>query len=244
MPDEDAHILDRAKLEDESPHVSLFPALSSTANHGTETNKSTEATRLNRAVASIKKAFHTKDDDSGDYQQEYAHILAPAPETGNQEARLAVPVETHEKKTLKDVLHKPVAAIQSIVQSEGGAQISARLIAKEVSHGHDVKLVQAQDDTDLAVTNSEKIRAKEKLDGLVDTRQAMFIRWTMDRHVQCVRRVTAVAEPALSRADFTSTDRNGKNKTDWSQYSRYVSDTLWLPMFNFDTLECFSDIPF
>lgn len=150
-----------------------------------------------------------------------APILADAPDTVS-DARLVHEIPEPEGNTFKDLLHNPVDTVTSKVTGQGGQQIASNLVAKEISHGNEVELVQAQDRILHARTEAAKLLAIEEVDTLVKRRQDVFLRWTLDRHVTKVRILNQ--EPVSERKpkDFVVLTPDGKGKTDWQAYLNYV----------------------
>lgn len=148
-------------------------------------------------------------------------VLADAPDSVSK-SRLVSDAPTKESHTLSDLVHNPVETVKSKVTGTSGHQAAANLVAKEISHGREVELVQAHEDIARAKTDRERLLAIQNVDELVKARQDMFVRWTMDRHVTKVRMLKKPTESMKPRAEFVMKQADGKERMDWAGYVAHV----------------------
>jgi hypothetical protein len=133
--------------------------------------------------------------------------------------KLPLVQETHK---LKDIAHDPIDTVKSKVSGQGGHQVASNLVAKEISHGREVQLVQAHDKIPRARTETERLLAIKNVDEMLAARQDMFVRWTMDRHVTKVRILPRHNVYLKPRREFIRKDSDGKKKMDWEVYVVHV----------------------
>lgn len=199
--------------------------LSSPADSGFGDDNDDESTshlsKRERFSLKAKKILHIPDDSNSE-DKVPGPILADAPDAVSN-ARLIVEPPKNESPTAKDLLHHPVATITSKVSGKGGQQVAANMVAKEVSHGREVELVLAQDVVLAAKTKSEKLLAIKNVDKLMQERQDMFVRWTIDRHVMKVRKLPEHSVPKRDKKDFERKLPDGRVKMDWEGYANHVS---------------------
>jgi hypothetical protein len=131
-----------------------------------------------------------------------------------------------ENQTLKNLVHNPIDTVRSKVTSKTGNEVSANLVAKEIPHGQEVELVQADDAVQRARNGTERLMRIEDVKHLMQTRQDMFVRWTVDRHVSKVRILPEGTVGEKERKDFMKKGEDGKAKMDWLSYAQYVSCDL------------------
>lgn len=148
--------------------------------------------------------------------------LAPSPSSAAMPYRL----DNHPPKEgldgLKDFAHQPVQTIRAKFERKTNREVAENLATAEVSHAHDVELVLAQDHMALANTEEEGLSAHQDLEALKKTRQDMFVRWTMDRHVLKIRQLEMKSIPPRERAEFITKDESGKGKMNWKAYGGHV----------------------
>jgi hypothetical protein len=151
-------------------------------------------------------------------------VLADAPES-TPDTRLVHELPKQDNN-FKELLKNPVDTVTSKVTSQGGQQVASNLVAKEIPHGQEVELVQAQDEVLNAKSDAAKGLAIEEVDTLVRRRQDMFLRWTMDRHVTKVRVLPQETMSKKGLKDFLISTDDGKARTDWTAYLNYVGHAL------------------
>ena len=130
-----------------------------------------------------------------------APVLADTRDTVSEE-RLVNELPKPEKHSVKDFLHHPASTIQAKFAGQGGEQIASNLVAREISHGTEVALIRAQDEVLKPGTESEGEVRRLQVETLIRERQNMFIRWTMDRHVNQVRILPIGTVPRRSKDDI------------------------------------------
>ncbi|KAF2794867.1 hypothetical protein K505DRAFT_407283 [Melanomma pulvis-pyrius CBS 109.77] len=150
---------------------------------GHHIRKSISEKRHDAAIKLRKKLHIGKASDEPNPQDE---ILANAIEE-KSDSRLDSSPPLPEKTTLRDALHNPIDTVKSKVSGQGNHQVAANIAAKEIPHGRDVDLLNAQATVECAQTDTEKMLATQTVEDLMKERQNMFVRWTLDRHVTKVR---------------------------------------------------------
>ncbi len=141
---------------------------------------------------------------------------------GESGSRLVHRLPAPEKTTLKSFLHNPIKTITSKLSKQGNHQVAAQIASKEVPHGQEVDLVNADTAVKHARTADEKQSAVQELSCLMEARQTTYVRWTLDRHVTKVRalpRDTFVRKP---RKDFETNGAEGDIVVNWEAYSQHV----------------------
>lgn len=233
VPKADASHLDRANINAVGQVESMPDDLASdddsssaSSVDGVTNDKPKKLSRRRRLTAKTKKILHIHHEGPDINLVSPAPILADAPET-ESDARLTQTEPVQEKKSLKDLLHKPLEGIQATVQGQGGHQVASTIVATEISHGREVELVRAYNVLDMVKTDNEKLLAIKEIDKMKVERQHMFVRWTMDRHVTKVRKLPEHTVPIRHREDFVVLDlADGKYKMDWEAYGKYVSGEI------------------
>ncbi|KAF2116023.1 hypothetical protein BDV96DRAFT_573204 [Lophiotrema nucula] len=117
--------------------------------------------------------------------------------------------------------HNPVDTVKSAISGQGSHQVAANIAAKEISHGEDVELLRSEDRVKNAGTEAETRIAVHEFDGLMQERQSMFVRWTMDRHVTKLRRLPLESFEPKTAAQFRTMNSRGEDVMDWSAYRTY-----------------------
>ncbi|KAI9820582.1 MAG: hypothetical protein M1827_004951 [Pycnora praestabilis] len=188
--------------------------------HSSPAGSPSHSSKRKRLKAKMKKVFHIQGDKPEADKTCSIPILADAPDPPPEEPGGGALDWT--KHNLKDLIHHPVDKIKSTIQDEVGQQIATNMVATEIAHGEQVKLVQAQDGVLHAETAKERALAIEKRDDLVRLRQDMFVRWTMDRHVKQVRRLPDNTTTHRGRKDFLTKNEGGTQSMDWTTYANYL----------------------
>lgn len=224
--DADGKIQHPSELLNSPSNDSGFDELDAQGDDGEENHHKDDPEPLSkrkRLSLKTKKVLHI----GGNYSPKItptAPVLADAPDTISN-SRLVHPIPKQEDHKFKDVLHHPVDTITSKVTGQGGQQVASNLVAKEISHGKEVELVQAQDEILNAKTDPATVLAIEEVGTLVKRRQDMFVRWTIDRHVTKVRILPEETVSKKEPKDFLILT-DGKPRTDWIAYLNHVCHTL------------------
>ena len=150
-----------------------------------------------------------------------APVLADSSD-GQSGSRLVHELPAPEKPTFKDFLHHPIKTTKSKISKQGNHQVAAQIAAKEVPHGQEVDLVNADTAVEHATTADEKQSAVQELSGLMEARQKTYVRWTLDRHVTKVRALPRDTFARKPRKDFETKDAGGNVVVDWEAYSQHV----------------------
>ncbi len=232
------HGLDRAPIHEYDPPGSPSSAISASPNSETEkdvpeTNDSSDihTSKRTRLKASAKRLFHIQEksnpidavEDSSN-----APVLAPVPESAQDDDRLVEDNRQPEHPPLKEMIKNPISTVQGVMRS-GGAQKAAQTMHNTaISHGADVKLVKAHDKLESTESGSEKQDAEQELTDLKQDRQALFVRWTLDQHLRDVRVTPPKSIEWKSRSDFVVINEQGKEDMQWISYGQHVRGPLIL----------------
>jgi hypothetical protein len=191
--------------------------------------------RKDHAMDKIKKVLHVQQGKSEvERAGDDAPILAPTVDEPS-DSRLVQDTPKPVKKTMKDLVHNPVDTAKEKASGQGSHQAAANIAAKEISHGEEVDMVRAHDRFQNAQTVEGRQIAEQHLDTLIEGRQNMFVRWTMDRHLTKVRRLPREGIRRKTAADFEKVDPIAGRVMDWRGYFQHVSSGLriyWTPLSN------------
>lgn len=177
--------------------------------------------RRHDTAIKLRKALHiSKPSDEQSYP---ASAILANDTTETSESRLHHDIPVRDKRTVKDMLHNPIDTIKDKVSGQGGHQAVANVATKEISHGQEVDLVNAHDRVKHAGTDVERLLAVQDLDKLTKERQAMYVRWTVDRHVTKCRILPRSTFSRKSRSEFESKTIQGETVVDWNAYGAHVS---------------------
>ena len=148
--------------------------------------------------------------------------LAPLPNPAAMPYRLDNHPPDKGLDGLKDFAHQPIQTIKAKAKRRTNREVARNLATAEISHADNVELVLAQDHMASADTKEEQSSAHQDLEVLKKARQDMFIRWTIDRHVLKIRRLERIPIQPRERAEFTTKDQSGHDKTNWKTYVGHV----------------------
>ncbi|KAF2759870.1 hypothetical protein EJ05DRAFT_484768 [Pseudovirgaria hyperparasitica] len=192
----------------------------STRSTPTDPPSVTSKEKRHHAVVKLRKVLHmSKPSD---------HVI-PADRTvlaqdadAQSDARLVHALPHTEKHTVKEMLHSPIATAKAKVTGQGSHEVAANMAAKEIPHGQEVDLMNAETGLSGAQTEDESRVAKGVLERLLRERQTTYARWTLDRHVSKLRVLPKREKPTL--VDF-ETDVHGEGRViDWRGYAERMSD--------------------
>lgn len=153
--------------------------------------------------------------------------LAPPPTDKADDDRLFHKAPSQTGASLQDIVKHPISTAENTFNSAGGAKFAATMDNQVVAHGADVRLVRAYDELVNAESEKDRIDAADNLEELKKARQDSFVRWTMDRHVLMVSRVTACSVQWPRLEDFEAEGDDGKPRKQWSDYGHHVSNYLY-----------------
>ena len=178
--------------------------------------------RTHETSSKIKKALHIRKTsaDSGRNSDNPPAILNTVNE--NSDSRLMNKLPEPEKRTMHDLVHNPVETVKSKVSGEGNHQVAANIAAKEVPHGQEVDLVNAQTAVERARTESERLLAIDNLAELMKDRQSTFARWTLDRHVTKLRVIPKETFVLKPKEAFMVKNVRGEIEFDYKAYWKHV----------------------
>lgn len=143
---------------------------------------------------------------------------------GNPLSRLDNASKEPEKHSLKDLLHNPVDTIKSKTYNMGNQEIAGNIAAKEIPHGRDVDILNAASAVDRAETDHEKSLAVKNLSELLEMRQSIYVRWTLDRHVTKIRVLPKNTVSRKPKTEFEKKSARGDHAVDWQAYAQHVGD--------------------
>jgi hypothetical protein len=175
--------------------------------------------RKHHAGIKIRKTLHmSKVSDDLDSK---SPILANTADE-ESESRLVHKIPVPDKHTVKDFVHNPIDTVKSKVSNQGNQQVAANIAEKEISHGKDVDIVNAQDAVTRATTEREKLLAIKDLSKLMKERQGTYARWSLDRHVTKIRQLPRETMVKKPQAHFQKKGSQGQLVTDWHAYGSHV----------------------
>lgn len=168
-----------------------------------------------------------------------APTLAPPAPTARDDDRLfkALP-EKPSGPSLKQVVANPVNTVKSAVGRQGGDAYAENLAKTDITHGANVNIVRAYDILANTTTDADRAHAMQDLERLKKSRQDSFVRWTMIRHVQMVRRLETVKLPRRPRTEFVEKIDHGRYRTQWKEYGDYVRASYVLIIFGNQSVNC------
>jgi hypothetical protein len=219
---EAGHELDRAGINERGQIQLSNPEIPNPSPlHKDHSIKSTLDERRHSTAIKLRKVLHIKK-PSDDIQPASHPILANDSTTGQSKSRLDNGAQNHDKITVHDVLHHPIDTVKNRASAQGSHQTAANIATKEISHGQEVDLVEAQARVEQAQTQHEKVEAMEERDGLIKERQNTYVRWTVDRHVTQCRVLPRQDFVKKSKADFEYKTLENGTMVDWRAYGRHV----------------------
>ena len=180
------------------------------------------SSKVTRMKLKAKKVFGISSSSLIEHEPSKAPILAPKPEEASESERLIKDMPQRDKFPVKDMISNPKETIQSMARGSGGEQLAQAVQNTAIPHGADVRLVRAYDKVEDTKTEAERNQAIEEMEGLKETRQDLFVRWTMDRHLREVRSFPAKTVEWPDRKDFVVMDEPGRRRMQWAGYGRHV----------------------
>ncbi len=187
--------------------------------------------KIRHVTETLQSKLHTKNRDEslvhGDQRvlgdAQHAPLLAPPASAARDNDHLFTDPPTKPSgPTLKEVATHPLRTLKSAAGRQGGNAYAENLAKTDVTHGANVSIVRACENIADTTTGTEKKPAIRDLEQLKKSRQDSFVRWTMDRHVQKVRRVAAIKLPRRTKREFVDKADNGKDRIRWTAYGQYV----------------------
>ncbi|KAH7113243.1 hypothetical protein B0J11DRAFT_572725 [Dendryphion nanum] len=173
--------------------------------------------RGHEAKAKLKRTLHVSKKSEVQSSEESPVLAKPVEES---DSRLVEELPSPDKPTFQDFMHHPVDTVKSKASDRGSQQLAANIAAKEIPHGQEVDLLNAETALKQAVTEDERQLASEKLSRLLRQRQSTFVRWSLDRHVNKVRVLPRI--PKRPRTDFEFHDPHGGLVIDWKAYGQHL----------------------
>ena len=165
-------------------------------------------------------------------------LAPPAPPARNEDRLFNTLPEKPSGPSLKQVVAYPVNTVKSAVGRQGGDAYAENLAKTDITHGANVNIVRAYDIVANTTTDADRAAAMQDLERLKKSRQDSFVRWTMDRHVQMVRRVETAKLPRRPRAEFVEKIDDGRYRTQWKEYGDYVRTSYILIIFGNQSVNC------
>ncbi|KAK5393924.1 hypothetical protein LTR79_008868 [Exophiala xenobiotica] len=152
-----------------------------------------------------------------------APLLAPSPLSRNANDRLGPELQEKPKiPPIREFIHSPLLTVKEVIANEGGEDFAQNVGKAEVSHGANVALV--IENARVRQSNEEDGAScdEDVLDGLKQSRQDSFTRWTMDRHVRNVGRIQPHVIPLRARKEFLQRNAQGRERIDWIGYGQHL----------------------
>jgi len=179
-----------------------------------------------KAKAKTNKILHLSAKQYASNEPLPAPALAPAPATTADNDRLYNPPQEHKGPQAKDLLHRPIDTVSSLLHGASGAKMAEVMDNQTIAHGANVNLVRAHDKVASAENEEKKVSAVDDLEGLKKARQDTYVRWTMDRHVLKVRRIPPLELPRPCWEDYAMVEGKGKGPFGWAMYGQDVGYLL------------------
>lgn len=221
--------LDRARIL-KNEHIELAESHSPPEqNTESDTDSDSPQTSSNNVIEAIKQKKHR----AGVKIRRKLHIgkaaddhdLTTAAIVGgndNSDSRYAAEPPEPDRATFKDFIHNPIDAARSKASEHSNKQFAGHFTAKEIPHGNDVDIVQASEAVEAAGTDAQRLLAIQDLSKLMEQRQAMYVRWTFDRHITKVRPLPRDHIELKPRSDFEKHDPLEGRVIDWRAYGQHV----------------------
>lgn len=149
-------------------------------------------------------------------------LAPPAPPARDADRLFHTLPEKPGGPSLKDVATHPVRTLKAAAGRQGGNAYAENLAKTDVTHGANVNIVRAYDHLVSSKTDEDQTSAVQDLELLKKSRQDSFVRWTMDRHVQKVRKVETIRTPQRPSWEFVERLDDGRYKMHWKDYGQYV----------------------
>lgn len=154
---------------------------------------------------------------------EEAPVLAPPASSARDNDRFFTSIpEKPSRPSPKEVALHPASTLRSTAGKQGGNAYADNLSKTDVPHGANVNVVRAYDHIARTTTVTDRTMAMRDLERLKKSRQDSFVRWTMDRHVQKLRRVERVKLPRRSGRESIGRVDDAKDRLRWKEYGQYV----------------------
>ena len=224
-PETTPHGLDRAPLD---THIPLDPNQKASKGRS-EQHGSSKRRRLSKLLPSKLQrkvddhvARTCGDESPPEAGTVMAPVIAPAPATDNQNDRFSGKAKQESKlPPLKEFINIPVDTVKGLVHKRGEDEFAENMANPEISHGASVNLVLAHEKMEASTDHQEREQAQQDFAALKASRQASFIRWTMDRHVRKVKNVQAQQVTWHGRREFVQIE-GGKKIMHWLYYGHNV----------------------
>ncbi|KAL8641894.1 MAG: hypothetical protein Q9226_008572 [Calogaya cf. arnoldii] len=174
-----------------------------------------------RFSGKFKSLLHVSDDQVNIASNADCVTLADSPDVIPGEIRLDEnPPPKPGPHGFQQAIQHPVDTFKAKSQRKTNKEVAGYLLSPEVTHAQVVALIHAQDTSDNAKTESEKIKACEDLKQLKKARQDLFVRWTMDRHVFKVRRLKSNNVPEGRQEEPDNESSRTIGQLGWKVYTQ------------------------
>ena len=229
------HGLDRAPLhqygESKEPEVTSEARSNSNSDRNTTqddgehdaNDANHHASTKTKLKATAKRLFQRDKSSHTEQTTQNAPTLATVPDGAQEDDRLVEDARQSNVRPVKEMIKHPFSTVTSALRSDGAEKAAKSLHNTAISHGEDVRLIQAHDKATTAETDKEKQQAIEELNAIKETRQDLFIKWTFDQHMTDVRVFPPNPIPWRRRQDFVVADDRGKTHMHWADYGQHVS---------------------
>lgn len=176
--------------------------------------------KKHKAGIKIRKTLHIGR-ASDDFELTSTAIVGGSDEPSG--TRYASDPPEPEKVTMKDFIHNPLDTIRAKASEFSNQQVAAQITAKEVPHGAEVDLIHASEAVEDAKNDAQRLLAIQDLSKLMEERQTIYARWTLDRHVTKVRLLSQVQIELKPRSEFEKYNSLEGVVIDWRAYGQHVT---------------------
>ncbi|KAL8690763.1 MAG: hypothetical protein Q9218_003867 [Villophora microphyllina] len=206
-------VLDRAEVELGTPGAA------STENKTVDNDL--HMSKRERFSGKVKSLLHISNDQINDASNVDYVVLAASPNVTPGEPRLDEGEPPNpQPQGFQQLVQHPVDTIKAKTQRKTNKEVAANLLSPEVTHAQDVALIHAQDTLDTAKSDSDIFRACEDLETLKKARQDLYVRWTMDRHVQKLRRLESKSTQGRKQNEVNDVSLRKCRELGWKRYGQ------------------------
>lgn len=173
-----------------------------------------------RLSGKVKSLLHVHNDQLNIVDNADLVTLAASPDVTSGDSRLDEKASPEPaSQGFKSLAHHPIDTIRAKTERKTNKEVAAKFVSPEVTHTQDVELVRAQNTLNMAQTEEEKEQAWGDMEKLKKSRQDLFVRWTMDRHVLKLRQLDGNDSRERSRG---KPDSEADSNAGWIEYCQQV----------------------
>ncbi len=173
----------------------------------------------------MRKVFHirkTSDKDCDMKHDSTSPILAKSTAEASS-ARLNHNTPSKHKRTKKEMIQNPVDTIKDTISGQSNHQAAANLVVQEDLSWSRSRLDKRPRSGSECWHRCREVLALQDLDRLIKARQALYVRWTVDRHVSKCRVLPRETFTKKDRSAFQRINNQGETETDWKAYGTHAS---------------------